>query len=107
MKGQRGTIGFERVVRVTAHAKSVQVADQQIPVVDPNNPKSLTARVLTAIDDQAKTWGEPSNGFYWVPLIKFVVTPQGDQVYRRVASPLRALGLTVETVSQHSNRGVR
>ncbi len=53
----------------------------------------LVQRLLHDLDRHARTWGKPPQGFYWVPIVRFRVSPGGNQFYERLHGPLRKWGI--------------
>jgi len=93
--GGRAGIGFERNIAVTIDATRIIVGNRLIvPVGQGETRKQLIDQVAAAIDREAKTWGPPPSGFYWVPNIQFEVHPGGNQFYERLNPAFRQWGLS-------------
>lgn len=97
-----GTIGFEREVRVLVDREKVQVGRYFVRVPAAARPADLNAAVVDLIDLQARTWGNPPERFYWVPVLRFEVGPGGEPHYRQLAGAMNELGLTSERVNEQS-----
>jgi len=81
----QANIGFEHAVTIWIGAHAVVVGGQ--PPVSINGAEStprLAALVIPALDREARTWGRPPDHLYWVPNIKFVVSPGGNLPYERL-----------------------
>jgi len=94
MNSVSGTIGYERDVEIEVHADRVQVGRYYIPLKAEIERSSLSNAVADLIDLQARTWGAPPNGFYWVPSISYQVHEGGQSQYQRLYGITRALGLS-------------
>ena len=95
MSSLHATIGFERELPIRVEPDRLVVGDGSVvPVGRGELSDELTRQVAEAIDDEARAWGRPPEHFYWVPQVRFVVTPGGNQHCERVRSRLRAYGLS-------------
>lgn len=65
----------------------------EIPVEAGVKTQSLVDRVLIAMDRAQSDWPNASEGYHWVPTIKYEVVPGGEQVHQRLNSALFDLGL--------------
>lgn len=93
--GGRTGIGFERNVAVTVGASRIAIGNRLIvPVGRGETRKQLIDQVAAAIDREARSWGPPPSGFYWVPSIQFEVLPGGNQFYERLNPAFRRWGLS-------------
>jgi len=89
------TIGYERRVDVRVEQNRVTVVGQpRIDVVINNGDElsvdDLRRRVIRAVQRTARTWGQPPERFYWVPAIRFEVSPGGALHYERLNSLFRS-----------------
>ncbi|GAB4149970.1 MAG: hypothetical protein Tsb009_24550 [Planctomycetaceae bacterium] len=88
------TIGFEREIVIRAGADRLIVGKTQTIKVGRGETRSqLLNSVEQAIERQARSWGKPPTSFYWVPRIRFVVSPGGNQYYERLKDGMRKLQL--------------
>ncbi|HVW02426.1 MAG TPA: hypothetical protein VHB77_18875, partial [Planctomycetaceae bacterium] len=53
----------------------------------------LLEQVLNGMDRYSENWGDPPDGFYWVPAVNFRVYPGGNQHYERLHTGLRNWGV--------------
>jgi len=85
LSGGGARIGFEREITIRVEADRVIVGrDQIIPIGDGQRKKELLDDILRAIDAYTRTWGPPPEDFYWIPSIRFLVSPGGNQHYERL-----------------------
>jgi hypothetical protein len=90
----QSSIGFEHDVTIRIGARSMVVGAQ--PPIAINGGESsarLAALVVPALDRDAQTWGRPPDHLYWVPSIRFVVSPGGNLPYERLWPALARHGL--------------
>ncbi len=101
MSNPNATIGREHKLELNIYARQVLIgpndSDLVVPVKDGEKPDPLVEKVLSGIDRASIDWGSPGDNFYWVPRIKFVVHPGGNQNYERLRGPLRDWGLQSST----------
>jgi len=94
------SIGFEKDVMIWCSADRVVVGGRKtIPVDKHVTGEVLFRRVVLALDAEARSWGRPPKGFYWIPAVRFVISPGGNQHYERLRRPLEQLGLN--TAAEH------
>lgn len=88
-------IGFERTVSLYVFADRIVVEDEPaIRVGRGESREELLKDVLTAVNEHVKSWGKPPEKFYWIPALRFVVSPGGNQHYERLHGPLNRWGLS-------------
>jgi hypothetical protein len=88
------TIGFEREIDIVVTSDRLVVRNKQtIRVGKGETRDELVKRVATAIEREVRSWGKPPDSFYWVPTLKFVISPGGNRHYERLAGPVKKLGL--------------
>ena len=107
-------IGFERDVPVHLYANWIMVGEQSpIPVGRGESRDELVKYVLGSIDNHARSWGDPPRDFYWVPTLRYVVSPGGNQYLERIRGSLGRWGLkssvtyTLETDQSSSSSATR
>jgi hypothetical protein len=89
------SIGVEKPVVIRVDAQHLIVADEVIINVPLGASRTdVFDRLLTVIDRQAQTWGKPGSGFFWVPSLKFVISPGGNQTYERIVPLVTKCGLS-------------
>tara|TARA_Y100000588_G_scaffold237994_2_gene251710 strand:+ start:150 stop:509 length:360 start_codon:yes stop_codon:yes gene_type:complete len=93
------TIGYERTVDVKVEQDGVTVVGQ--PRIDVTTKggnllpvNELRRKVIRAVQKTARTWGPPPARFYWVPAIRFTVSPGGTLHYERLNSLFRSWRLS-------------
>ncbi|MFQ5732785.1 MAG: hypothetical protein ACE5KM_12635 [Planctomycetaceae bacterium] len=87
------TIGFEKEVRVWASVDQLLVGRQRLAVGQGETREQLLQSVVVAVGREVRAWGKPPDSFYWVPRVRFVISPGGNRHYERLRSPLIKLGL--------------
>ena len=88
-------IGFEREITVRVEADRLVVGrDFVVRIGEGQRQKDLIGEVIEAIDAHARSWGQAPESFYWVPSIRFLVSPGGNQHYERLHGPLSRFGLS-------------
>jgi hypothetical protein len=96
----RAGIGLEKQLEIHAYADRLAIGpnDASIGVGRGEKNDELTNHVLAGIERTAQTWGAPPANFYWIPAVKWVVHPGGNQYYERLRGPLEKWGInsTVE-----------
>ena len=81
----QASIGFEHDVTVWMGARAIVVGGQPpIRITRAESGQRLAALVVPALEREARTWGRPPDHLYWVPSIKFVVSPGGNLPYERL-----------------------
>jgi hypothetical protein len=92
------SIGVERTVVIHIDAQRLVVdRDVVIPVPLGATRNEVFDRLLMVIDQSSQTWGKPGAGFFWIPSLKFVISPGGNQVYERIAPLVTKCGLSSST----------
>jgi hypothetical protein len=90
----QASIGFEHDVTIWIGARAIVVGGQ--PPLAINRTESiqrLTALVVPALDREARAWGRPPDHLYWVPNVKFVVSPGGNLPYEQLRPVIERHGL--------------
>ncbi len=89
------SIGVEKpvVIRIAGDHFLVE-SSAPIPIPEGADRVEIFDRLLTTIDQQAQGWGQPGVGFFWVPKLKFVISPGGNSVYERIAPLVAKSGLS-------------
>ncbi len=94
LSNRRAGIGFERETAIQISTDRIRVGNQsEISVGIGETPEQLVQKVFAALDSHARTWGRPPQNFYWVPSVRFVIAPGGNQYYERLHGPLRKWGI--------------
>lgn len=88
------TIGFEREVTVQTTADRLIVGRRYVIRIGKGEPtRQLMLKLTAAVESEARSWGKPPNSFYWVPMLRFVISPGGNQHYQRLRSEVHKIGL--------------
>jgi hypothetical protein len=94
LSSRTASIGFERELTIHVDVERVYVGSERpIPVGRGETRRQVLEAVLTAIDKETQSWGRPPEKFYWVPLLRFIVSPGGNQHYERLNGQLSRWGL--------------
>lgn len=96
----RTGIGIERNVTVVITSDRIRVGtlDMAIGLGHGETDQQIVRAVVVDIDEHAKSWGTPPQGFYWVPSVKFRVARDAEHIYQAVERPLREGGLSTKAV---------
>lgn len=95
LAGPSATIGLERTMTIHVRSDRLIVADELVVRTGQGETQQqLLESVTAAIDQQARTWGRAPEGFYWMPSVKFIVSPGGNLNYERLHGPLARWGIT-------------
>lgn len=88
--GKKATIGLERKIEIRLSSNKFLVGskDVAVPVNPSDSDDEIVHRVVNAIDYVADKWGEPQEGCYWVPAVRFVVYPGGNQYSEKLSHVL-------------------
>jgi hypothetical protein len=91
----RSTIGLERKVDIHVAANRIIIGGDGIvvPIEHGVSREKLVEQVLAGMDEAAREWNDPPEGFHYVPTVKFRVYPGGNQNYERVNGALKKMGL--------------
>ncbi len=91
----RASIGFERDVTVYIEAQRIFVGGQPpIPCGRGETSQQLSRAFLRSLDRDARSWGRPPDSFYWVPNLKFEISPGGLVHHERLQNALQRHALT-------------
>ena len=90
----QASIGFEHDLTIWIGARAIVVGGQPpVPISRADSVQRLAALVVPAIDREARAWGRPPDHLYWVPNVKFVVSPGGNLPYERLRPVVERHGL--------------
>lgn len=95
MTNGRATIGLEKKLEIHCLPNKILVGpnDATITCDGSETKEQLVRDTLGAIEQISLGWGKPPRNFYWIPVVKFVVYPGGNQHYERLQNGLREWGL--------------
>jgi hypothetical protein len=84
--GRKAGIGFEKRIKIYLNDKRVVVDNKKhMMLLDPTTPgDELVNFAASSIDAVADNWGEPPSNFYWVPVVHFIIYPNGDTNYEKL-----------------------
>ncbi len=96
---RRAGIGIERSVNVVITPDRIQVGKLEMAIVlgHGETEQQVVRAVIVDIDENAKTWGDPPSGFYWVPYVRFHVSPKAVHISKPIEQALRKGGLSTKT----------
>ncbi len=90
----RSGIGFEREISVQVGAEQIIVGEGKVVNLNPGiSQEELLQSMIVMMDQHLKSWGPAPKGFYWVPTIRFAVSPGGNQFYERLKLSAQKMGL--------------
>jgi hypothetical protein len=90
----QASIGFEHDVTIWIGARAIAVGGQPpVAINQADSTRRLTAIVTSALNREAQTWGRPPDHLYWVPNVKFIVSPGGNLTYERLRPAIEQHGL--------------
>ncbi|MCA9113985.1 MAG: hypothetical protein KDA79_02790 [Planctomycetaceae bacterium] len=92
-------IGYERELTVALQADQALIGGNiQLRLGRGETATELSRQVLDALEQKVATWGEPPEGFYWVPRLRVQISPGGNLHYSRLRDDIARWGLetTVE-----------
>lgn len=91
----RATIGLEKRIEIHVLANRILIGpnDASLRCGQGESKEEIVQDVLRGIENVTLSWGKPPRNFYWIPVIKFVVYPGGNQHYERLQNGLREWGL--------------
>ncbi len=90
------TIGLEQDVRVDLYADKITFGPKMpaMPVAQGETRAQLVEKVSARIEHVVAGWGDAPDRFHWIPRVKFIVHPGGNQHYERLNQPLKEWGLS-------------
>jgi hypothetical protein len=105
----RATIGLERKLEIRIMDDRILVGSKDIvvPVGNGETVEEMIHYVVAGIDRAADKWGDPPTSFYWLPTVRFVVYPGGNQYYERLHEPLERKWGVTSTVEYAPNKPAR
>lgn len=87
-------IGLEREIRINVEPNRLVIGGKHAIRMGEGESKQETfERLATVIDLQAREWGQPPQGFFWTPSLKFVVAEGGNPHYETARSLAERAGL--------------
>ncbi len=88
-------IGLEREVRIDVEAKRLVVGGKHaISMGNAESKQETWERLVTVLDLQARDWGQPPQGFFWKPSLRFVVAQDGNPNYEQARALTERSGLS-------------
>ncbi len=90
----RSGIGLERRVTVYIESYRVVVGDKILPADDSHFvSEHLADDAVFSAQQQVQSWGNAPRGFYWIPSIRFMVSPGGNKHYERLRPAFEQSGI--------------
>ena len=87
-------IGLEREVSIDVESQRLVIAGKHAIRMGEGESKQETfERLVTVLDLQARDWGQPPQGFYWTPSLRFVIANGGSSNYELAKSLAERAGL--------------
>ena len=107
--GKKASIGFEKKIEIRLLSDRILVGskDVAIPVRRADSNDEIVGRVVNAIDYVADKWGEAPPNYYWVPAVRFVVYPGGNQYSEKLSKVLEQTYGVNSTVDFASDEPVK
>ncbi|MEK6260329.1 MAG: hypothetical protein AABP62_17055 [Planctomycetota bacterium] len=88
-------IGLEREVCIDVEPGRLVVAGKHaIRMGEGESRQETFERLVTVLDLQARDWGQPPQGFFWKPSLRFVVAKDGNPNYEQARALAERAGLT-------------
>jgi len=88
-------IGLEREVCIEVESARLVIAGKHAVRMGEGESKQETfERLVTVLDLQARDWGQPPQGFFWKPSLRFVVAKDGNPNYEQARALAERAGLT-------------
>ena len=88
-------IGLEREVRIDVESKRLVVGGKHaISMGNAESRQETLERLVTVLDLQARDWGQPPQGFFWKPSLRFVVAKDGNPNYEQARALTERSGLS-------------
>ena len=88
-------IGLEREVRIDVESKRLVVGGKHaISMGNGESKQETLERLVTVLDLQARDWGQPPQGFFWKPSLRFVVAKDGNPNYEQARALTERSGLS-------------
>ncbi len=86
----KATIGLERKlqIRVLDDRLLIGSKDNVVPLGNGETVQEMIQQTVAGIERAAEKWGDPPTSYYWMPTLRFVIYPGGDQYYERLHSVL-------------------
>ena len=90
---RRASIGIERRVEIRVLRDRVLLDGKEIFIPGANDAKTdqITTQFSAGFAKVVESWGEPPERFHWVPTLRFVVDPSGNDIYERLQGDLKRL----------------
>lgn len=89
-----GSIGYERELAIRVTRDQIVVGKgYRIPLGVEMRRAELIDQVISAIDQETRSWGDAPRNFYWVPSLRFAVSPGGNHYYETLHGAFDAAGL--------------
>lgn len=90
--GPKASIGLERKLEVRVLADRILIGskDNVVRVGNGETTDVMIKHVVAGIEQTAENWGTPPSSYFWLPTVRFVIYPGGNQYYERLHGPLES-----------------
>ena len=93
-RSRSGKIGFERDVLIRVNDSAVIVENEDpIQITSGMSRERLQHALAITLDRHVRSWGEPPQGFDWIPTAELQVLPGGNQYQDRLMDVISGWGL--------------
>ncbi|MDX1970256.1 MAG: hypothetical protein SFV23_24005 [Planctomycetaceae bacterium] len=89
------SIGVEKPVEIRVDAERMIVGGTTVIRLRPDASRhEIFDQLLATLDQNSRGWEAPGPGFFWVPSLRFVISPGGNVMYERIAPLVTKSGLS-------------
>jgi hypothetical protein len=90
------TIGLEQDVKVHVYLDRIIIGENRaaLGIALGESKQQVVEKVSSRIEQVVADWGEPPKRFHWLPRLRFIVHPGGNQHYERLKDPIKQWGLS-------------
>ncbi len=89
------SIGVEKPIEIRVDAERMIVGGTTAIRLRPDASRNeIFDQLLATLDQNSRGWEAPGPGFFWVPSLRFVISPGGNVMYERIAPLVTKSGLS-------------
>lgn len=89
------SIGVEKPIEIRVDAERMIVGGTTVIRLRPDASRNeIFDQLLATLDQNSRAWEAPGPGFFWVPSLRFVISPGGNVMYERIAPLVTKSGLS-------------
>jgi hypothetical protein len=89
------SIGVEKPIEIRVDAERMIVGGTTVIRLRPDASRNeIFDHLLATLDQNSRGWEAPGPGFFWVPSLRFVISPGGNVMYERIAPLVTKSGLS-------------